>query len=207
MTDVEYLFKQDIREKKSAGRGIYGKRSGSKTKFCGLPHDNLTPAQLKRRNGPVTTYNISRKLSFYDFKALPLDLKREYLTNLSNTYRASQMMVASSMKIAPSTLSKYLKDCGLSNLMVPGRFAERTDLWGYFMRGEATSLGVAIPPEKPSPSEDAPEPVPLHTVYPESGRVTISGTLDTLDANALLQSLLEKGKTYRVSVEFSLTDT
>lgn len=42
LSDEEYTFRQDIKEKKSIGRGAFAKKNGSKSKKCTLPYEYLT---------------------------------------------------------------------------------------------------------------------------------------------------------------------
>lgn len=114
MNDIEYMLRQDQREKKSAGRGIYHKRNGSKTKYVGLPQDKMTHAEWKRRNGPVATYNISTRLDWRTFKKLPADLKKTYIDALTDNYMASRKRIANSLGVTPQGLSAHLTRAGIT---------------------------------------------------------------------------------------------
>ena len=142
MTDIEYIYLKDLREKKAAGRGIFGKRTGSKTRYVGLSQNHKTDAQLKRRNGPVQTYNISTLINDYKtFKDLPHDLKIEYLSAIQDTYRVSIPLIAESMGVSSSTFHGMLKR---ENIELR-RFhaAAVSPDWGMFLKGLMTSRGKA----------------------------------------------------------------
>ena len=47
MNDVEFILREEAKEKKSAGRGYHAKKNGSKSKKCSLPHDNLSKKRIK----------------------------------------------------------------------------------------------------------------------------------------------------------------
>ena len=47
MNDIEYVYRQDIRDKKSAGHGVYNKRSGARSKYVGLPHDRMSQLSFR----------------------------------------------------------------------------------------------------------------------------------------------------------------
>ena len=61
MDDAVYTFVQDSKEKKAIGRGARHRVRGSKSKRCSLPSDGMTHAQWKRSNGPVITYNLTKR--------------------------------------------------------------------------------------------------------------------------------------------------
>ena len=60
MNDFDY----DALQKKRIASGAFHMKRGSRSKRCSLPSDNLTPAQLKRRNGPVSTYKLDQPMSW-----------------------------------------------------------------------------------------------------------------------------------------------
>lgn len=79
MNDFDY----DIVQKKRVARGAFAHVNRKRGK-CRLPSDYLTAAQRKERNGAVKTYNITRPMPWEDFKAMPDDIKREYLRNMQS---------------------------------------------------------------------------------------------------------------------------
>lgn len=155
MNEAEYVLRQDIREKKSAGRGAYHKRSGSKTSYVSLPSDHLSKAEWKRRNGPLETYNISTVIRDWGtFCRLPSDLAETYLRNIISTYNLSQSQVAGSFAITPGRLTNTLKAKGIEIAWSKGR--RRTDYrWPDFLQGGFTTTGA---PVKTSASLPDPEP-------------------------------------------------
>ena len=86
MTDAEYLFRQDIKEKKAAGRGRFHKKSGAKSKKCTLPSDRLTKKQRERLNGKVMTFNPNHFYSWEQFKEFSDDLQLKYINHLISKY-------------------------------------------------------------------------------------------------------------------------
>lgn len=223
MNEVEYMLMQDNREKKSAGRGIYHKRSGSKTKYCGLPSDHLTPAQLKRRNGPMQTYNISKVItSFEDFKALPVDLAKEYIIDTQFRYNVSMAQIASTMGVGDDTLKRYCRDHFDGKPYLDKRGPRTINpMWEDFCKGRITREGRAI--EAPAPEPEA-EPIPAPEVVdtpmpvtPEPARkpdVTVTPGLlafwatgtpnELLDLiNLAFVDMVEAGCTYKVNLMLS----
>ena len=78
MNDFDY----DVMQKKRIAASARHRVCGSKTRFVSLPSDHMTDAQLKRRNGPVSTYKLGEPMPWKGFKQLPDDLKRAYLEQL-----------------------------------------------------------------------------------------------------------------------------
>lgn len=89
MNDYEYTFREDVREKKAAGRGAYAKKGGSKSKRCSLPSDNLTPAQKKALNGDVKNYDLRSPMNRAAFKKMPIDLQEEYIRRIAAAFGVS----------------------------------------------------------------------------------------------------------------------
>lgn len=77
MNDFDY----DIVQKKRVARGAFAHVNRKRGK-CRLPSDYLTAAQKREMNGEMKTYNITRPMPWGDFKAMPDDIKREYLRNM-----------------------------------------------------------------------------------------------------------------------------
>lgn len=110
MNDFDY----DVLQKKKTARGARYVKRGSRSKKCTLPSDYMTATQKRRMNGTVETYNLSDTMSWKAFKALPTDLKEEYISNIVGRFDASQRMVAADLfKVSDATLSLYLKGLGL----------------------------------------------------------------------------------------------
>jgi hypothetical protein len=82
MTDFEY----DGLQKKRIASGASHQKKGSKSRKCSLPHDNLTPAQRRKLDGPVHTYAINRPMCWEAFKALPKDLQQSHLDYIQNRF-------------------------------------------------------------------------------------------------------------------------
>lgn len=171
MNDIEYLYRQDIREKKAAGRGAFSKKSGARTKYVSLTQDRLTSAQLKRRNSPVYTYNITTCIhSWKEFKSMPSDLQRTYITNVLATFNPSLAALGLTMNVSGETLRQYLKAQGIElNLKRGGRKREHPS-WNAFTCDNVTTTGQMVklsdtnvvapdPTPDPAPQEEPVEEV------------------------------------------------
>ena len=135
MNDFDY----DALQKKRIAAGARHMRRGSRSKRCFLPSDNLTPAQLKRRNGPVSTYKLDEPMRWDDFKAMPVDLQKQYLTNLVETYGATNEMLGDMFYVHPTHVGAVKKALGVvshnPHRLIGEKKAIRDQMWAAFCNG------------------------------------------------------------------------
>ena len=89
-------FDYDAMQKKRIARGASHMKR--KRKGCSLPSDNLTAAQKRRLNGPVSTYKLDEPMSWESFKAMPEDLQKQYILRLQENYGANDEMIGKMFK-------------------------------------------------------------------------------------------------------------
>ena len=135
MNDFDY----DVLQKKRTAAGARHMKRGSRSKRCSLPSDNLTPAQLKRRNGPVSTYKLDEPMRWDDFKAMPVDLQKQYLTYLVETYGATNEMLGDMFYVHPTRVGTVKKAQGVVSQNPPRLIGEkkaiRDQMWAAFCNG------------------------------------------------------------------------
>ena len=135
MNDFDY----DALQKKRIAAGARHMRRGSRSKRCSLPSDNLTPAQLKRRNGPVSTYKLDAPMRWDDFKAMPVDLQKQYLTNLVETYGATNEMLGDMFYVHPTHVGTVKKALGVVSHnprhLSKEKKTIRDQMWAAFCNG------------------------------------------------------------------------
>ena len=135
MNDFDY----DVLQKKRTAAGARHMKRGSRSKRCSLPSDNLTPAQLKRRNGPVSTYKLDEPMRWDDFKAMPVDLQKQYLTNLVETYGATNEMLGDMFYVHPTHVGAVKKALGVvshnPHRLIGEKKAIRDQMWAAFCNG------------------------------------------------------------------------
>lgn len=81
MNDLDYRAK----ELKRTAQGARHKNRRGKGRVS-LPSDNMTNAEWKRRCGPVSTYTMTKPITWANFKKLPRDIQELYLTGLTETF-------------------------------------------------------------------------------------------------------------------------
>ena len=161
MNDFDY----DVLQKKRTAAGARHMKRGSRSKRCSLPSDNLTPAQLKRRNGPVSTYKLDEPMRWDDFKAMPADLQKQYLTNLVETYGATNEMLGDMFYVHPTHVGAVKKALGvISNNprhLSKAKKDIRDQMWAAFCNG-VVGGGDAVKetPRKPEKVETLPVQCP-----------------------------------------------
>lgn len=114
MTDERFTFVEQQRETKSAARGARHRVCGAKSKRCTLPHEYLTPAQMKRRNGIVNTYNMNAPHTKAELSGWSQDLRHEYFTGLMQRYCPTDTQLADMLGCSKSTVYNLLTACSVS---------------------------------------------------------------------------------------------
>lgn len=141
MNDFDY----DVKEKKRIARGAFAKKNGSKSKKCTLPGDFLTAAEKAKLSTTLVDVNLKKPMTWEQFKALPTDIKREYLTHLVEEYNATQawvsgMMQAPSLKAWKMYLANH--EPTLTGIFPKGRRYETDEMrekWNEFLKSGSCS--------------------------------------------------------------------
>lgn len=148
-----------------------------------LPHDKLTPAQLKQKNGPVETHNLRGPMKWDELLAVPYDLRKKYLERLRDEYKATQIMLAGMLGASISTLRRQCKEWGVTFPKTGGFLSEPDRLrWLHFLEGTEP-----LEENEPQEIQEAePSPVAGRGPVPISGCMTFEGP-----AAAALQKVYE----------------
>ena len=139
MNDIEYLYNTDVREKKNIARSSRQRVCGSKTRYVSLPSDRLTPAQLRKRCGDTVTYNLSAPMTWSNYKKLPEDLKKEYITNPASKYEGTQKDIAEMLGISRTTMCRVAQNVLGSTNLFPASKKAKSPKWLEFIGSNAES--------------------------------------------------------------------
>ena len=180
MNDFDY----NVKEKKRIAAGARARKCGSKSKRCTLPSDYLTPKQKKGLNGEVKTYNLSAPMTYGEFRDMPEDLQREYLTKLYTDWCISLTEISKMLKCSPETVRQACKQFGI-NTANRGHRASYTQMqhWYNWLRGggsviRGTEIDTNTPIENSNESSmSEPEMVQSSLV---NGCIRLRGTSSTL---------------------------
>ena len=169
MTDFDY----DVMQKKRLARNQFH-NAKYKHGGCHLPHEDLTPAQMKRRNGPIMTYSMNQPMSWNDFKSIPHDLQQQYLDGLHARFGVGPSDIAKYLFLRdPASLRQSTVAMGLT---VAKRDKNR-DLDGFhaWLRKADEDTRAAEAEKKPAVNTDS-----IHAARPSLDRLTIELTGDDL---------------------------
>ena len=116
MKDEEYLFYQDLREKKTTGYSARKMRThcgkGGRVKF---PSDYLTKKEIKNMSGECKSYRLNEPMRYDEFKAMPDDLKIAYILAIREKYKAPNVAIAKMMGTTKDAIYLVTKKLGIVN--------------------------------------------------------------------------------------------
>ena len=178
MNDETYAFIQDVRERKITARGARHKVSGSRSKKCTLSQDTLTPAQLKRRNGPVSTYAMNAPHTWKELKTWSPQLRKEYMSELLDKYDPTNVELSEMLGVSKDYVSAVVSECGVKR----GRGGKHTRSSGHdAMWYDFISGGEPILPDDYEPAPEEPKTsVKLMPISYEEVQLTFTGTVTDL---------------------------
>ena len=81
MTDEEYLFRQDVKEKAITARSSH-KRGNSRRRQCSFSTDHMTRREWEKMNGPVSTVKLGRPITWEEFSGMSKSLRRQYIQDM-----------------------------------------------------------------------------------------------------------------------------
>ena len=163
MTEFDY----DVMQRKRLARQAQYKKNGPKSRKCTLPHDHLTPAQLRKKNGEVICFNMNKPIrSWKEFRGLSRESAVEYIQKLGDQYRPSVGDLSRMFGCSYNAVKSYLT--GIGAPLQSGRMpVEFRAAWDEFLKD----------PEEVAPEEAEPEEAPVEAVTeeePEEAKTTVS---------------------------------
>lgn len=132
-------FDFDVMQKKRIANNAAHMKRGSKSKKCSLPSDHMTPAEWKRRNGPVSTYSLNKPMDWETFKSLPVDIQQSYIDILQSRFNVTTSTIGKDMfDKTPATLKAHMEKYGLKYIQMKGRnmTAEEREAWKHWLNPE-----------------------------------------------------------------------
>lgn len=121
MTDEKYLFISDCREKKQTARSAGA--MNKKHRAVRLPSDYLSRKEIKAMSGKVESYRMNDPMTWDEFKAMPQDLQRDYITLIRERFGVSDSAIARMFGVSQTGFANKIvklglgkgKNCGVSN--------------------------------------------------------------------------------------------
>lgn len=174
MNDFDY----DARQKKRVAASARRRKSGSRSRYVGLPSDHLTQKELRAMSGEVQTYNMNAPVRWSAFLSWPHDLQQEYVSKLQAEYGATGEMLAECFDTSRAIVIRGLKEAGIQLISQPRHLSkkdvlERTQRWHGFLYGDHGApceeppeakepLGGGINGDRASCRVLRPQPSPAH---------------------------------------------
>lgn len=194
-------FDFDVKEKKRIAAGARARKCGSKSKRCTLPSDYLTVKQKKGLNGKMKTYNLSAPMTYSEFRNMPKDLQKEYLTKLYLEWCISLIEISKMFGCSPETVRKACNDFGIdtSNRDHRASYAQM-DFWKKWLNENRVVSGEVV--EIKTEKEDGTESTADNGVLVQNIIFTAAGSLEELYGCFvnMMKSLGSKGQ-YQIRVE------
>jgi len=208
MDDAQYVFNQTSSERKRIGRGAVARKNGSKSKKCGLPSDYLSAAEKKKLNGECVTYELSRPMSWQDFKGMPHDIQSEYIRKLAGM-GAGRNDIADMFRITPDQYSQYMVRTHKGEKFLDSNSRSRNNdaFVAWFIGDDPKPAEEPATEVKVEPTPAPAEPVAEAKKAParaflNSGSISYSGNAKDVFESILL--LLDENSIYNITVNFSL---
>ena len=214
MTDEKYLFVTDSIAKKRSGNSYRNRKThAGKGGRVRLPHDNLTRKEMEAMNGECKSYRLNDPMTYQEFRAMPDDLKINYINLIRNAYGVSDAFMAKHLFcVAQTTFSLEMRRLGLGL----GRNAERgpADRDGFLAWCSGAKVPVETEPEEIPVEEendcDVVECEPVNTfpvvptkAIPSSGDLTFTGAAE--DVLAAVADILG-GANVRINVMWEVCE-
>lgn len=150
MSDEEYTYVQDCREKKSVSASAFKARThcgkGGRVKF---PSDYLSKKELKAMNGECKSYRMNSPMSWEEFKSMPDDLKICYIKGLREKFNVPNAVLATMFEISAPVVNKYFKCLGLAEGKGSGASKRTWNRDGFLAWQHGASSESVTPSETP----------------------------------------------------------
>lgn len=158
LTDDKYTLVETNKERAAVARSSRHRKAGSRSRKVPMRTDYMTPAQLRKENGPVMTYNMNAPITMRDLRTWPIDLQREYMRRIDDRFHVPEPYIAVMLGVTATTLSQYRTSIGVpAGVKRPKPSAEVQALWDAFVGGERAQEEVSA---VHGHEEDAPAPEP-----------------------------------------------
>lgn len=181
-------FDFDAIQKKNIARSAYARKTGARPRKVTMPSDYLTTTQTKELNGKMAAYNLSKPMTFAEFKAMPQDLQREYIAKLRNTYHASAMQIGKMLGCADETARRIIRELNFNTSLHMVMNPEQKQRWLAWQDITPDSdEPMPDPEEQPNTEpENKAEPVaPIAPIAPtcsamQGGKLRLTGTAEEI---------------------------
>lgn len=200
MKDEEFVMKEDIRERKQMAIGAkHMNRRGKRPINMGVEYKS--DKEINEMHGEMKQYDLSKPMSYQEFKMMPADLQGEYFRSLYEKHGATQERIMVMWKVGARTVAFLRKQFHISATIYrrnPTEEASREAKWLAFLNSgnttEETPKKTVNIPEKEKISKPTKEPMRVSDAF-----FRVTGTPE--DIYALLKSVTSgERRTYEISL-------
>lgn len=191
MTDEEYVFRSECADRKRTARGSFNKRShagkGGRVK---MPSDYMTKKERDNMNGEVQSYNLNSPMKWAQFKRMPDDIKREYLSTIISKYNPQQKALAEMFGVSRNTVCFMFKELGIPfrGNVSEARTGRNDEFWAWVNSTNEVTRGVSEEPlpvvEIATPTEPVIKPAESPRSCPVGVGIPINGVLEFSNTTA-----------------------
>lgn len=158
MKDEEYIFHTDVAQKKSVARsGKYRRTHNGSRGAIKFPSDYLSKKGLRKMNGEVKTYKLNEPMTWKEFKKMPDELRREYISGIEQRFNAPRTEIAKMFDVSYGSLRAELAGLGFG-VAYRGKSKWEEAAFEKWCNGateaeipvEENDVPVAVPSEEPA---------------------------------------------------------
>lgn len=198
MKDETFVYHQDVREKKVTARGAHNRRTHTgKRGSVKFPSDFLSKKELAKMSGECKTYRMNDPMKWAEFKEMPDDLQKTYITAIRDRFHVPACRIAKMLGVSDVTMGGVCKRLGVVFHKGLSKEFDVTS-WADWCAGKAQTE-TAAPPE----NDEAEQPADRGAVLPCDGRMTFFGTAD--DALQMVKRVLGDAAV-RITVSWEVAD-
>lgn len=213
MNDAEYLFRQDIKEKKSMLSGARSLKRGARSKKCSLPSDSLTASQKRAMNGDVQVYRMNAPMTWNEFKKMPQEHQESYIVILKQKYGVNLPQLGAMFGVTNTTLNQYMKKHNFTLVDIHPHTKKMTSeqkvAWEKFLNSSTSETSEETTAENATSDVSAPA-IPVTTKQPmqvSEISVNFSGDINFEDIVTYLQLVLGDKPSGTLSISFKKGET
>ena len=164
----------------------------------------LTAKQKKGLNGKMSTYNLSKPMTYEEFKAMPDDLRKEYITKLYCDWGVGLVPISNMFRCSPETVRQVCKQFGISTTGRQHLSDEQKIKWLEFLGKISTNANTEDEDEDESKEEysERKDSSSQKIIAPAYGEIIFKGSMSEVTES--MNSMLAAFENYDfvVTVQF-----
>ena len=106
MTDEEYVFRQDVRDKAITARSARKTGNAGKRR---MPVQQMTRKEWEKMNGPIFAMKMNEPMRWDEFKELPQHMQKQYMDGIMAKYEIGSTAIGKMLGISQSYAGKILR--------------------------------------------------------------------------------------------------